>query len=509
MTGPAANRQPRPLVQLLEGILPPGTVGAEQVSGLTLDSRAVEPGSLFVACRGTLHHGLNYLPQAVSRGAVAVLCEPDDNFSVADIQALGETVAAPLYPVVGLRDQVSLIAGRFYGHPGRQMTLIGVTGTNGKTSCCHFLSQAFSPEHLCAVIGTVGNGLPGALERASHTTPDAISLQSLLADLHQRGADMVAMEVSSHALDQGRAAALPFNLAVLTNLSQDHLDYHDSMDAYARAKQRLFCMPGLEAAVLNMDDPFSSRLLAGLPAGVRVVGYSCNDGTALELEQWVRASHIMPEYDGLALTIESSWGSGQLKSGLLGHFNVSNLLAVLAVLLERGIAFDAALGKLSELTTVSGRMQRFGGAGQPLVVVDYAHTPDALEHALKALQAHVGGRLVCVFGCGGDRDRGKRPLMGAVAEQYADKVIVTDDNPRTEAGDRIVEEILAGISERAQVEVIRQRDRAIEQAIREAVPGDLVLVAGKGHEDYQLVGHQVLRFSDQEQVEQCLAEVWP
>jgi len=230
----------------------------------------------------------------------------------------------------------------------------------------------------------------------------------------------------------------------------------------------------------------------------------CSSGWAA-----ISATHILPEQDGLSVTLESSWGRGQFKCGLLGRFNVSNLLAVLAVLLDRGVAFDAALEKLSALTTVTGRMERFGGGERPLVVVDYAHTPDALEHALKALQEHVGGRLMCVFGCGGDRDRGKRPLMGAIAERYADRVIVTDDNPRTEAGERIVDEILAGMSDSAQVEVQRQRDLAIRQAIREAAPGDLVLVAGKGHEEYQLVGDRVLPFSDRQQVEQCLAEVWP
>ena len=502
-------RQSLPLASLLEGVVAPERVGPEQVSALTLDSRAVEPGSLFIACRGTLHHGLDYLSQAVTRGAVAVLCEPDEDFSLEDIDVLAETTGVPLYPVDRLRERVSLIGGRFYGHPSQQMTVVGVTGTNGKTSCCHFLSQAFSPERLCAVIGTVGNGLPGALEPASHTTPDAIALQSLLCDLQQRGAEMVAMEVSSHALDQGRAAAVHFDLAVLTNLSQDHLDYHQDMEAYAEAKQRLFRMPGLQVAVLNMDDPFSERIRGDLSGAVRVVGYGCGKPFDGMLDHWLRATHILPEQDGLAVTLESSWGEGQLKCGLLGRFNVSNLLAVLAVLLEQGVAFDAALEKLSALTTVSGRMERFGGGERPLVVVDYAHTPDALEHALKALQEHVGGRLVCVFGCGGDRDRGKRPLMGAIAERYADRVIVTDDNPRTEAGDRIVDEILAGMSDSAQVAVQRRRDLAIEQAIREAAPGDLVLIAGKGHEDYQLVGDRVLPFSDRQQVEKCLAEVWP
>lgn len=477
------------------------------ITGLTLDSRQVRPGSLFLACAGIAHHGLEFFRQAVERGAAAVVCEPDERWDPSAIQALAGTSSVPLYPVAGLSAEVSALAGRFYADPSHRLAVFGITGTNGKTSCSHYLAQLFSPEHICGVIGTVGNGLPGELESATHTTPDAVTLQAQLRDLRDRGADMVAMEVSSHALDQGRAAAVRFDVALLTNLTQDHLDYHADMAAYAAAKLRLFTDCEINCAVLNLDDPFADRVLAALPGRVRSIGYSTDVRKVPQTEQWLKATSIVPDPEGMSLTIDSSWGQGQVASRLLGRFNASNLLAALAVLLYRGTPFATALEKLARVETVEGRMQRLGGGDLPLVVVDYAHTPDALEHALQALREHVGGRLVCVFGCGGDRDRGKRPLMGAIAERLADRVLVTDDNPRTESGDRIVAEVVAGIQQPDRVRVVRDRAVAIATAIREAQPGDLVLVAGKGHETYQLVGDEVLHFSDREQVEQALREV--
>ncbi|WP_428623970.1 UDP-N-acetylmuramoyl-L-alanyl-D-glutamate--2,6-diaminopimelate ligase [Sedimenticola sp.] len=495
------------LPALLAGWLEAPEVQDREILAITLDSRQIRPGSLFLACAGIAHHGLEFLQQAVDRGAAAVLGEPDENWSSEDIRTLAESIPVPLYPVARLSERVSAIAGRFYGDPSHHLAVFGITGTNGKTSCSHFLAQVFSPEHLCGVIGTVGSGLLGALETTSHTTPDAVTLQAQLQDLRNRGADMVAMEVSSHALDQGRAAAVRFDVALLTNLTQDHLDYHNNMAAYGDAKLRLFTQCEVNCAVLNMDDPFSGQVLVALSDRIQVVGYSALPDVSLEMDHWVRASCIVPDCEGMSLVIDSSWGEGHLSSRLLGRFNVSNLLAVLAVMLYRGISFAAALEKLAQVETVAGRMERFGGDEQPLVVVDYAHTPDALEHALVALREHVGGRLICLFGCGGDRDRGKRPLMGAIAERLADRVIVTDDNPRGESGDRIVAEIVAGMDHPERARVIRDRAEAIALSIREAVPGDLILIAGKGHETYQLVGDQVLHFSDREQVEQALTEV--
>lgn len=495
------------LPQLLAGWVDRATLVDCEITDITLDSRRIREGSLFIACAGIAHHGIEFLQQAQDRGAAAVVCEPDDRWALDEIRALAETAQIPLYAIEGLSQQVSAIAGRFYADPSQQLTVFGITGTNGKTSCSHFLAQVFSPEHRCGVIGTIGNGLPGALESASHTTPDAVSLQAQLWDLKNRGADLVAMEVSSHALDQGRAAAVHFDVALLTNLTQDHLDYHVSMEAYANAKLRLFTACEINCAVLNMDDPFAARVLAALPEGVQKIGYSTDAANAVAMEHWVQASRIVPDAEGMSLTIDSSWGQGQLVSRLLGRFNANNLLAVLAVLLYRGMPLAAALEKLARVETVTGRMQRLGGGELPLVVVDYAHTPDALEHALTALREHVGGRLVCVFGCGGDRDRGKRPLMGAIAERLADQVIVTDDNPRSESGDRIVAEIVAGMAHADRVRVVRDRAEAIAMSIREALPGDLILIAGKGHETYQLVGDEVLHFSDCEQVEKILPEV--
>lgn len=504
---PLPHNHSHRLSQLLSGWVDLDDRSDCEITDVTLDSRQIRPGSLFLACAGISHHGLEFIHQAVERGAAAVVCEPDERWSPEAIQALADTLSIPLCPVAGLSTRVSALAGRFYADPSHHMTVFGITGTNGKTSCSHFLAQAFSPEHLCGVIGTVGNGLPGELESASHTTPDAVTLQAQLWDLQNRGADMVAMEVSSHALDQGRAAAVRFDVALLTNLTQDHLDYHVDMDGYASAKLRLFTECDINCAVLNMDDPFAERVLAALPQRVKRIGYSTDPKKAPATGQWVQATRLLPGADGMTLTINSSWGQGQLVSPLLGRFNASNLLAVLAVLLYRGIPFQTALQKLAQVKTVPGRMQRLGGGDLPLVVVDYAHTPDALEHALQALREHVGGRLVCVFGCGGDRDRGKRPLMGAIAERLADRVIITDDNPRTESGDLIVAEIVAGLNDAERAEVVRDRAEAIAISIREAAPGDLILIAGKGHETYQLVGDQVLHFSDCEQVEKALQEV--
>ncbi|TVO70800.1 UDP-N-acetylmuramoyl-L-alanyl-D-glutamate--2,6-diaminopimelate ligase [Sedimenticola selenatireducens] len=488
-----------------------GWINAEEadqtIKHLTMDSRQVEADTLFIACSGVTHHGLEFLQQAIDRGAVAVVCEPDENWSVADITTLAESVSIPLYPLADLSTHVSAIAGRFYGDPSQTVSVVGITGTNGKTSCSHYLAQVFSPEHVCGVIGTVGNGLLGSLEDASHTTPDAVKLQAQLKDLKSRGADMVAMEVSSHALDQGRAAAVSFDVAVLTNLTQDHLDYHQTMQSYADAKKRLFFTPGLNCAVLNLDDQFSARILESLPQSVRKIGYTATAANNDQLDGWINAAAIIPDCKGMSLSIESSWGAGHITSRLLGRFNVSNMLAVLAVMLYRGIVFEVALEKLSRLKTVAGRMECFGGGNQPLVVVDYAHTPDALEQALIALREHVGGRLVCVFGCGGDRDRAKRPIMGAIAERLADQVIVTDDNPRSESGEMIIEDILSGMQHSGEALVMRNRADAIAKSITKAMSGDLILVAGKGHEAYQLVGDQVLHFSDREQVQKTLAGV--
>ncbi|MES9855840.1 MAG: UDP-N-acetylmuramoyl-L-alanyl-D-glutamate--2,6-diaminopimelate ligase [Sedimenticola sp.] len=479
------------------------------IKSITQDSRTVRQGSLFLACSGGSHHGLDFFNQAVDAGAVAVVCEPALEWPLERIEMLTESLEIPLLVVDGLGIKLSALAGRFYHHPSQSMTVVGVTGTNGKTSCAQFLARALSDDRPCGVIGTLGNGFPDSMEDATHTTPDPVLLQALLHALYAQGAKAVAMEVSSHALDQSRVAHLNFDVAVLTNLSRDHLDYHGTLAAYGEAKKQLFYMPGLGCAVINLDDPFGRELLNELPTDIKRVGYGIGSAVAegADVDCWVQAPAIDSSSEGMRITIGGSWGEGTLNTPLLGHFNVSNLLAVLAVLLHLDIPLNEALERLAKLRTVPGRVERFGGGDRPLVVVDYAHTPNALEHVLMALRGHTEQRLICLFGCGGDRDRGKRPLMGRVAERLADRVIVTDDNPRGENGDRIVEEILAGMELPEQVQVIRNRKQSIAQAIAEAEVGDLVLVAGKGHETVQIVGSEKHPFSDCEQVVAALSEV--
>jgi UDP-N-acetylmuramoyl-L-alanyl-D-glutamate--2,6-diaminopimelate ligase len=503
MSALPGRSSPVPLSSLVEGFVAVTPAEERDLAALTLDSRQVEEGGLFLACAGGVSHGLDYLQPALDKGATAVVCEPGENWDLARIDAMAVQMNVPLLVVDGLRGRVSEIAGRFYGHPSRSMHLVGITGTNGKTSCAQFIAQALSTS--CGVIGTLGNGFPGQLERATHTTPDPVELQRLLAQLAHAGADTVAMEVSSHALDQGRARALHFDVAVLTNLTRDHLDYHGTMEAYADSKRRLFRWPGLGCAVINMDDRFGRELLREIPEATLKAGYSLDPQAEFDLDLWVRALRIEQDLGGMRISFESSRGAGVLVTSLLGRFNASNLLAVLLVLLYRDIELSDAIDRISRLQTVAGRMERFGGTDQPLVVVDYAHTPDALEHALMALREHAEGRLTCVFGCGGDRDRGKRPQMGRIAERLADRVVVTDDNPRSEDNRTITDEILAGMESPEQARVISDRATAIATAVAGAAPGDLVLIAGKGHEDYQLVGDATLHFSDREQVQAALS----
>ena len=500
---PAERTMPGMLIsRLLQGVVDLGPAQDLPVTSISMDSRDAARGGLFLACSGGSRHGLEFLRQALAKGVAAVLWETGNGWGPDRVRELAPDSPVPLIEVRGLSGRVSRIAGRFYADPSEGMAVFGVTGTNGKTSCTQFLAEALAPDLRCGVVGTLGSGFPNDLVAGTHTTPDPVALQAALADLRTRGAGAVAMEVSSHALDQGRAAAVRFEVAVLTNLSRDHLDYHGTMTEYAAAKGRLFQMPGLACAVLNMDDPFGRQLATELPAELECVGYG-QDGDVDRYpggRHWVRAVAVASDETGMRIQVESSWGAGQFATSLLGRFNVSNLLAVLSVLLYRGVPLPTALDRLARMHTVPGRMERFGGGERPLVVVDYAHTPDALEHALGALLGHTRGRLVCVVGCGGDRDRGKRPQMGGIAESLAAKVIVTDDNPRSEDGDRIVAEILAGMSHPAEAEVIRDRSRAISTAVGHARAGDVVLVAGKGHETTQQVGATKLPFSDRDQV---------
>jgi len=491
---------PISLRDLLAGVAGVPALAERAIAGLASDSRQVRPGDLFLATRGLHHHGLEFLEAVRAAGAAAVAWEPP---YAGGIEAGAEP---PLLAVENLGHQLGAIAGRFYGEPSLDLKVVGITGTDGKTSCAHFIAQALDPGE-CGVLGTLGYGMPGRLRAASHTTPDALTLQCQMAEFRDQGAKVVAMEVSSHALAQRRVEGLRFAVAILTNLTRDHLDYHGDLAAYAAAKRRLFLDHQPCHAVLNLDDAFGRELAADLAGRTNVVGYGLRARPVDGPDAWVGGSDLELYPAGLRLRVVSSWGEGVLHAGLLGRFNASNLLAALAALLVLNVPFAEALQRLSGVVTVPGRMERFGGgAGQPLAVVDYAHTPHALEQVLRALREHVQGQLWCIFGCGGDRDPGKRPLMGSCVERYADKVVVTDDNPRTEDPERIVLAILEGMQRPQQAAVVRTRGQAISSALAEAGEGDIVLIAGKGHENYQLLGTERLPFSDREVVRQWFGE---
>ena len=475
------------LDDLLAGLAAPPAGSDIVVSGLAIDSRQVRPGNAFVALAGSRAHGITFAPAAVARGASVILAETP-------VRAVPE-IDAPVVWIDDLRGQAGHLAARFFGQPSRGMTLIGITGTNGKTSCVQMLAQALTLlGHRAATIGTLGSGLYGQLRRGERTTPDALNVHALLADLRDAGASHVAMEVSSHALDQRRVNGVEFDLAAFTNLTRDHLDYHGSMQAYGAAKARLFEWPGLRAAVVNVDDAFGRGLAERLPEGVARLRVSVGGAQAE-----VTANAVEARGDGVRFTLRTPWGEADVHSPLLGRFNVSNLLLVAACLGALGEDFAATVDVLGRLEPVRGRMNRLGGeAGRPLLVVDYAHTPDALEQVLDNLRAHTRGALVCVFGCGGERDAGKRPQMGAIAERLADRVVVTDDNPRSEDGDVIVRQVLAGMRRPDAVTVQRDRAAAIRAALDMAAAGDVVLVAGKGHEDVQEVDGERRPFDDLE-----------
>ncbi|WP_053069721.1 UDP-N-acetylmuramoyl-L-alanyl-D-glutamate--2,6-diaminopimelate ligase [Xanthomonas sp. NCPPB 1128] len=479
------------LSQLLPGVALAHDV---QVSGLVMDSRAVRPGDAFVAIAGFGAHGLGFVEQARANGAVAVLYDPP---APAELPAPADAIAVP-----GLRARMGAMADQFHGHPSQTMTMVGVTGTNGKTSTVQLLAQAW---HLLGTrsgsIGTLGAGLYGQVQPTGFTTPLVLPLHALLAQLRDAGAQAVAMEVSSHALDQGRVDAVHFDVAVFTNLTRDHLDYHGDMAGYGAAKARLFATPGLKSAVINLDDAFGRELLGTLDPALRRIAVSSRGQDGAE----VRAEALRLDARGIGFTLAIGEERHPLQSPLLGRFNVDNLLAVAGALHALDVAPVRIAATLAQLQPIRGRMNRLGGNGaQPLVVVDYAHTPDALEQALQSLRAHAQGRITCVFGCGGERDTGKRPQMAAIAQRLAERVVVTDDNPRGEDGDRIVADILAGFDGMQAVHVQRDRAQAIAMAVADAGAEDIVLIAGKGHEPYQEIAGVRHAFDDTEVAAQAL-----
>ncbi|MCE7914024.1 MAG: UDP-N-acetylmuramoyl-L-alanyl-D-glutamate--2,6-diaminopimelate ligase [Nitrosomonas sp. PRO4] len=490
------------------------------INNLVSDSRKINPGDTFLAYAGEKNDGRNYIPQAIAAGANAILWDPQD-FS------WNPAWHIPALPISELREKVGWIASYVYGEPSKKLWTIGITGTNGKTSCCHWYAQAMTGlDKKAAVIGTLGNGFDGALESSENTTPDAAVLQRLLADYKQQGASCVAMEVSSHGLMQGRINGTTFSVAVLTNLSRDHLDYHQDMDAYAAAKARLFFWPELKYAVINMDDVLGvelSRQLANKKTEIIGYGFQYPEiGYYAKHFKMVYGSNLKADINGIEFDIEYEGNSEHVRINLLGKFNASNLLAVTASLLASGINLSDAVRSLQHIRPIPGRMEKFTAAGQPIVIVDYAHTPDALEKALCTLREilrttaiHLSGkdkqkhqpRLYCVVGCGGDRDKGKREMIGEVATRLADDVIFTSDNPRSENALNIIKDIAAGASSNNyQIEV--DRASAIYQAADNAQLGDIVLIAGKGHEKFQEIKGKKIPFSDAEVVQQVLHDLF-
>ena len=464
------------------------------VSGLAIDSRSVRNGDVFLAYPGESADGRMFIDQAIARGAIAVIAE---NAFASGISERSD-LSVPVIQVAQLRDQVSAIADRFYDQPSAAMRIVGVTGTNGKTSCTQLIAQALRLlGEPCGVIGTLGSSLTANEQYKNSgsglTTPDPVALQLQLAQWRDKNVQHAAMEVSSHGLVQGRVNGIRFCGGVFTNLTRDHLDFHGTMAEYGAAKARLFDLPGLEFAIINRDDAFGVELIKKIGTRLPVFDYSMHDAAAAIA---IRSAEFHAH--GVSAVVKTPWGDIALRSHLLGDFNLSNLLAVIGVLGQLGIAPAAISTLLPQLDPIAGRMQRVAAEADIEVVVDYAHTPDALEHALAASRRHCRGTLWCVFGCGGDRDAGKRPLMGEVASRLADRIVLTSDNPRSENPQNILDQIAAGIDAAHAINVMLESDRAsaISFAVRRAQSGDMVLLAGKGHEDYQLVGREIRPFND-------------
>lgn len=478
------------LQQLLQA-LPGGLTGAMD------DSRLLRPGELFLAYPGHGADGRAYIPQALVRGAAAVCWEPGGDF------AWNPDWQVPQLSVTGLRALAGPLAHELAGRPSNALDLLAITGTNGKTTVSQWLARAYPGS--CAAIGTLGAGFPDALVPTGFTTPEATMLARLLAEQLQQGARACALEASSIGIEEGRMNGFQVDTALFTNFTQDHLDYHGTMEAYGVAKEKLFRWPGLRLAVINADDGFGQRLLQRTCAA-RVLAYSiAGDGAGLPAGQLVLARELRDSPSGQQFLLQSPWGEAPVHTPLVGRYNISNLLAVAAVLLDLGLPVAEVAERLGGLQAPPGRMERYGGVGEPLVVVDYAHTPDALENALGALRpvaAARGGRLWCLFGCGGERDRSKRPLMGQVAVAGADEVWISSDNPRSEDPMAIIEDIRPG-APAARVEA--DRGLAIARMVAAAADQDVILIAGKGHEPYQEIAGVRHPFADGEQARLALA----
>jgi UDP-N-acetylmuramoyl-L-alanyl-D-glutamate--2,6-diaminopimelate ligase len=496
-----------------------------QINGITLDSRAIKAGMLFVALKGTQTHGLQYALKAQQQGAVAIIWESDINLDEYEQKkpSILNNLAIPAIEINALSTQLGKIATRYYQIRNNKgqiksnygLKIIGVTGTDGKTTVTHFIAQAMNTlvAKKTAIIGTLGIGLTNKLQETTHTTPDILTVHKTLHQLANEGVELIAMEVSSHALDQERVNGVAFDIAILTNLTRDHLDYHGTVENYAKAKEKLFLRPELNSVILNQNDAFSQQIINQLNKS----NVNNNDLNKICLRYLVKSSDSDKDaeliaqntsftHQGIVAQISFSGQQGMLKVAVLGGFNLSNLLATLATMLTLKVEFSDALNALSQVKTVPGRMEIIDTSNM-LLVVDYAHTPGALKSVLKALRNHTKQRLICVFGCGGDRDKGKRPLMAKIAEQNADSVIVTDDNPRTENPEEIMRDIVTGFEHPENILIEHNRAKAIRLAIHEAKVGDVVLIAGKGHEQVQIFAHKTELFDDRQQATEALQEL--
>ncbi len=481
--------------------------------GLSDNSNKVHEGFLFLASAGRCivtdkqtkkwpQHGIAYAGDAINRGASLILWEPTEELNEMPASCVVKGRAeVPLIRINLLHEKIGEIASRFYQHPSHAMGVIGITGTNGKTSISHFIAQTISAieqtdssseAKKCAVIGTLGNGIYGELEESTHTTPDAVTLQALMAEFKEQGVNTVVMEVSSHALAQGRVNGVEFNTAVFSNLSRDHLDYHGDMQAYGREKLKLFQMASVKTCVLNIDDAFSRTITDNIERANTekiIVSYSRKDSKADYY-----AENISFKRSGIAFTLHTKSKKYSLNTHLIGDFNIDNLLAAIALLHSQGYDIRDIIAAVEKVMTVSGRMEKVNE--QPLVVIDYAHTPDALEKSLSALKSHTKGELYCIFGCGGERDKGKRPLMAKAVQSIADKIIVTSDNPRSESVQEIINNIISGFSKQDNVFIEPDRKTAIDKTLAQLTADDALLIAGKGHEEYQEINGEYFPFND-------------
>jgi len=504
MNGASARMELRQLFAGMDLIVPDVVV-----TDITSNSRGAVSGGLFLACAGGARHGLEFLSQALDVGIHAVAWEPADGI---DAPTLPPAVAG--IRVTGLRARLGVIADRFFSAPSADVEVTGITGTNGKTTTAYLVTQALNRLGMTTgYMGTLGYGIGADLQPSTLTTPGCITVHRRLRELADAGARRVIVEVSSHALDQHRVDNVRFRVVALTNLSRDHLDYHGSMKKYAEAKARLFAGSGIRAAVLNVGDRFGAEMAGRLGSGPELISVAVVD-TDVDAPDApmarIRGRLVGEHADGIGLLLSGDFGEALLESALWGRFNAENLAMAVGILLANGVAFATAVAALKDAAAPPGRMELIrSGNAKPTVVVDFAHTPDALGKALATARQHTSGKVWCVFGCGGNRDQGKRRSMGVIAATLADRMIVTDDNPRDEDPQKIAEQVVAGAESNAHCEIVHDREMAIETAIASAAAEDVVLIAGKGHESVQLIGNLALPFSDAAVVRTALGRIAP